>query len=87
MRTTIEKLWNGELAPLEACGAKDPQIDELVQLIERNKADLLKELDDSQRETLHKLMACEEEYTYLITQCAFSDGFRLAGKLLTEVLA
>ena len=87
MKRTIEYLWNGNITPAEHCGAHDPEVDELVRLMERNKEDLDKELSKHQKDVLDKYMDCTEEYIYLITMLAFQDGFCLASKLLTEALS
>lgn len=87
MRTTIEELWNGNIMPSRNCGEYDAEIRELEELIERNREQLEESLNQSQRELLQKLTDCTEEYLCRMTAQAFSDGFSLAGKLLTEALS
>lgn len=87
MKRTLEKLWNGNIAPWECCGTKDPEIENLIELIEKNKASLSNDLGQQQTATLQKYCDCYDEYSYLITVHAFCDGFSLACKLLTEALS
>lgn len=87
MNTTIEALWNGNIASAENCGVGDPEIENLVTLMEKHKEQLGRELGQQQIVTFEKYAACAEEYIYLISQCAFRDGFSLACKLLTEALS
>lgn len=87
MKQTIEKLWNGHIQPCENCGEADPQILELVALIDRNRNDLSRSLNNQQKSSFEKYIGCSEEYCYLITAQAFQDGFSLACKLLSESLS
>ncbi len=86
MKRTIEDLWNGNIASAENCGVGDPEIENLVMLIERHKEQLSKELGLQQKRIFEKYVDCTEEYVCLISKCAFSDGFCLASKLVTEAL-
>ena len=86
MKRTIIDLWNGEISPITNCGNGDPEIDNLVELIERNCKNLENTSNESQKETLEKYVCCVNEYLDLITEQAFCDGFCLSSKLLTESL-
>ena len=87
MKKTLEKLWNGNIAPGENCGANDPEIMALIALMERNKNELGRTLNPQQQERFQKYIDCAQEYSYLITAQAFGYGFCLASKLLTEALS
>ena len=82
----IESLWSGNVPPCEQCGSNDPEIEELIALIERNKEKLHRELTPLQHKIFDSFVDCTNEYTYLIAQQAFHDGFCLACKLLAEAL-
>ena len=87
MKSMIEELWNGNIFPAEICGVGDPEIEDLVRLIERHRERLLGELNREQKDVFEKYADCEDEYACLITARAFRDGFRLAGRLMAEMLA
>ena len=86
MKQTITDLWNGNLAPVEHCGSRNPQVNELVCLIEQNRENLNDGLTQVQRETFQKYIDCSEEYLLRMLELAFYDGFCLAGKLAVEMM-
>ena len=86
MTQTISELWHGNIAPSEHCGSHDPQANELIVLMERNRSQLSKSLTESQMETFQKHIDCCEEYLLRMTEIAFCDGFSLGCKLTTEAL-
>jgi len=86
MTQTILDLWNGDITPCERCGAKNPQINELLGLMERNRNDLQEGLTAAQTEVFQKYMDAADEYLLLMLEHAFCDGFRLGGRLAVETL-
>ena len=84
MQTILEELWNGTLSPITTCGSGSTEVGELAQLIQRNKADLTRELSPYQSDLFSRYCDCSDEYLYFISMHAFRDGFRLAAKLLGE---
>ena len=87
MKRAIEDLWNGNISPAENCGVGDPEIENLVMLMERHQEQLNRELGLPQKDILGKYVDCTEEYVYLIFKSAFCDGFSLACKRMTEALS
>lgn len=87
MKRTIEALWNGDIASAENCGVGDPEIENLVMLIERHKEQLNKELGLQPKGIFEKYVDRTEEYVCLVSKRAFCDGFSLASKLMTEALS
>jgi len=86
MEQILWELWNGNVAPGPNCGVGDPRIENITVLAERNRESLLKTLSAAQRELLEKYTDCMDEFCELMTMRAFSDGFCLSTKLLTEAL-
>lgn len=86
MKNSIYNLWHGNISPAENCGVNNPEIENLVILLEKNREKLEKELPERKKEVLQKYTDCYDEYVYLITERAFSDGFCLACRLLSEAL-
>lgn len=82
----ILDLWNGNIAPCEHCGSHDPEINDLIGLIERNRENLSGGLTEAQIETFQKYIDCSEEYLLRMMELAFYDGFCLGGKLVMETL-
>lgn len=83
---TILDLWNGNIAPCEHCGAHDPEVNQLISLIEQNRENLSRGLTEAQMETFQKYIDCSEEYLLRMLELAFIDGFCLGGKLILETL-
>ena len=86
MKQTIADLWNGNIAPIEQCGSRDRHVNELLCLIDRNRESLNNGLTQEQREIFQKYIDCSEEYLLRMMELAFSEGFCLAGKLVTEFM-
>ena len=87
MKQMLEALWNGQIAPGQTSGVNDPQMEQLVVLMDRNRSALEQALTSEQRELLEKYIDCADEFSYLSAAGAFCDGFSLASKLLTEALS
>ena len=87
MTAFFEQLWNGNITPYKNCGKGDQEVEELTELIERNKKSLDNSLENGQKKLLERYVGCCNEYWYLITVHAFRTGFSLASKLLTEALS
>ncbi len=87
MTALFEQLWNGQIKSYKTCGQSDPEVVELAELVERNKASLNSELAGRQKELLNNYLACRDEYSCLMRMHAFRDGFSLACRLLEEALS
>lgn len=87
MQSILTELWNGNIAPMERYGQNDREINNLTKLIEKNESNLITTLNDDQKITFEKYTDCLDEYSSLMTQHAFCQGFRLGCRFLTEALA
>lgn len=81
---TILDLWNGNIAPVEHCGAHDAQANELLGLMARNHEALCDGLTAAQKETFEKYVDCAEEYLFRMMELAFGEGFCLGSRLLVD---
>ena len=86
MSETISELWNGDIAPCEHCGAKDPQANRLICLMVQNREALCRDLSDAQKEMFQKYMDRSEDYLFRMMELAFGEGFSLGTKLAIESL-
>ena len=84
MKETIIDLWYGNIAPIEQCGSHDPRANKLVNLIEQNREKLCGSLTDSQKDRFQKYIDASEEYLFYMMELAFSEGFVLGTRLMTE---
>ncbi|MBQ8683161.1 MAG: hypothetical protein IJ518_01430 [Clostridia bacterium] len=86
MESTITELWYGNLHPDEQCMEHNPEIKNLVRLMERNRSDLAATLTDRQKETLEKYDDAAAELSAIVERQIFRRGFRLGGRLMLETL-
>lgn len=84
MMQTISDLWNGNIAPVEHCGAHDTTANRLLSLMNRTGESLCKDLPDVQKAAFHKYADCAEDYMLRMMELAFFEGFSLASRLMTE---
>lgn len=81
---TIARIWNGDMEPMKGWGKNDPQIAELIELIERNEENLTGTLCEKQKLIFEKYNSCLDEYWDLMAEQDFCEGFRLGTRLLAE---
>lgn len=86
MTKTIAQLWNGNLDPIGCFGKKNLEIKQLEDLIRRNLRKLEDNLTEKQKEIFEKYYDCINEYTLIISEQAFCDGFCMGTKLSVEAL-
>lgn len=86
MLNILTQILNGQVKPLEEIGKDCREIDEVSNFVERNSDNLYKTLNDEQKEIFKKYNDCIEEYYSLLIDEAFSVGFSLSTRILTESL-
>lgn len=86
LKPNLEFLWSEGVMPSQTCGVGDPQIEELVILLDRNRSALEPGFSETQKKMFEAYADCADEFAYLLSAHAFSDGFSLAVRLLTEAL-
>ena len=84
--TVLEQLFDGGINPMERFVKRNPQIDNLVELIERNEEALKSTLTEKQKETPEKLLDAESELSTLTERNSFRTGFILAVRIMVEVM-
>ncbi len=84
--TILEQLFDGGINPMERFVKRNPRVDNLVELIERNEETLKSTLTEKQKETLEKLLDAESELSSLTERNAFRTGFILAVRIMVEVM-
>ena len=70
--------------PFEQCTRGDRRLKEILKLVARNREELDGTLTDKQKETLEKFEECMNEMHSITERDAFSYGFRLGVRLITE---
>ena len=85
MKRTLIDFWYGNINPQDH-KQDDPRIADLLKLMERNRSDLAKTLNESQRESLEKDEDCANEMTGYCERDIFVYAFRLGMRMAIEAL-
>ena len=82
----LDELWYGNINPQEQSKENNRAINELLNLMGRNRDRLHDSLTEEQRETLEKYDDCVNEMYGRIESEIFSYAFRLGGRLMLATL-
>ena len=82
----IEELWHGNISPQTDSRNNSPEMKQLMEYIARHHDDLLKTLNEEQKETFEKFDDCWSEYMSLAEKAIFTYAFQLGAKLTYEAL-
>ena len=82
----IEELWHGNISPQTDSRNNSPEMKQLMEYIARHHDDLLKTLNEEQKETFEKFDDCWSEYMSLAEKAIFTYAFKLGAKLTYEAL-
>jgi len=80
----IDELWYGNIAPFEQSTLGDKRFTELLKLVNQDREELVGTLMDKQKETLEKYEETANEMYSVTEREAFSYGFRLGVRLMSE---
>ena len=84
MCKTIEELWHGNISPQTDSRNNSPEMKQLMEYMARHHDDLLKSLNNEQKETFEKFEDCWSEYMSLAEKAIFTYAFKLGAKLTYE---
>ena len=82
----LEELWFGNINPQEQDSQKDSRIKQALYLVMKNEDAMRAMLSDTQKEQLEKVFDRQSELTDLLERRAFAEGFRLAVKIMVDVM-
>lgn len=86
MCKTIEELWHGNISPQTDSRNNSPEMKQLMEYMARHHDDLLKSLNDEQKEMFEKFEDCWSEYMSLAEKAIFTYAFKLGARLTYESL-
>ena len=84
--TTLEDLYYGNIIPHEHNFKRGSAYSEVLSYVIRHQDSLIPTLTAQQKETFEKLKDCEAELHGMNERDAFISGFKLAARIMTEVL-
>ena len=82
----LEDLYYGNIVPQEKTFRKDSQYSTLLGYVQRHIDDLNATLTEEQKETFEKFHDCKEEMHSISEVNAFISGFKLAMRIMIEVM-
>ncbi len=84
--TTLEDLYYGNIIPNEHSFKRGSSYSEVLGYIVRHQDDLIPTLTERQKEIFEKLKDCESELHGMNELQAFISGFKLATRIMIEVM-
>ena len=84
--TTLEDLYYGNIVPHEYSFKRGSAYSEVLSYVIRHQDSLIPTLTVQQKEIFGKLKDCEAELHGMNEREAFISGFKLAARIMTEVL-
>ena len=87
MPSVIEELWYGNIDPQIQRVEGNSEINNLLNLMGKNRDELSGTLTDKQKEILEKYDDCVNEMYCIIERETFAYGFKLGGRLMCETLS
>ena len=84
--SVIKELWHGNICPQTDSRNNSPEMKELMEYIARHHANLLKTLNDEQKEIFEKFDDCWSEYMSLAEAAIFEYAFKLGMRITIEIL-
>ena len=86
MQKILEKLWYGDLCPIENYRESHELSLDMVEYIRKHRKDLKDTMTDEQKAIFEKLDDCEDELDNMCQREIFSYGFRLGARIPIEVM-
>ena len=80
----LEEFWYGNINPMERPFQSQRKFDKAFRLLTKNEEELLKNLNEQEKELFEKVKACYDEMIQ-ITECqTFIKGFKLGARFFIE---
>ena len=86
MNSILADLWYGNVTPCENCGVGDAEVERLVKCMGEQEDTLLRALQAPQKELFTRYVRWSDMYASAISEKAFQEGFRLAVRLMSEIV-
>ena len=86
MNSILADLWYGNVTPCENCGVGDAEVERLVKCMGEHEDTLRCTLHESQKELFSQYVRWSDMYACVISEKAFVEGFRLAVRLMSEIV-
>lgn len=84
MKTTLGKLWLGELTPWSEAEEEYEDVLRYAEILEACFETLMEQLDEEGKMLLKKYEQTQNDYLFLAREDSFKKGFSLGVKLMAE---
>ena len=86
MISMIKELWHGNICPQTDSRNNSPEMKELMEYMARHHDDLLKTLNNEQKEIFEKFDDCWSEYASYAEEAIFTYAFKFGMQIAIETL-
>ena len=87
MKGTLEDLWHGNVSPQTDSRNNTPEMKQLMEYMARHHDDLLKSMNEEQKDIFERFDDCWSEYASLAEEAIFVYAFRLGAQMMLDVLS
>ena len=87
IKGTLEDLWHGNMSPQEDSRNNTPEMKQLMEYMARHHDDLLKSMNEEQKDIFERFDDCWSEYASLAEEAIFVYAFRLGAQMMLDVLS
>lgn len=87
MKGTLEELWHGNVSPQEDSRNNTPEMKQLMEYMARHHDDLLKSMNEEQKDIFERFDDCWSEYASLAEEAIFVYAFRLGTQMMLDILS
>ena len=87
MKGTLEELWHGNVSPQTDSRNNTPEMKQLMEYMARHHDDLLKSMNEEQKDIFERFDDCWSEYASLAEEAIFVYAFRLGAQMMLDVLS
>ena len=87
MKGTLEELWHGNVSPQTDSRNNTPEMKQLMEYMARHHDELLKSMNEEQKDIFERFDDCWSEYASLAEKAIFVYAFRLGAQMMLDVLS
>ena len=87
MSNMIAELWRGNVCPQTDSRNNSPEMKQLMEYMARHHDDLLKSMNEEQKDIFERFDDCWSEYASLAEEAIFVYAFRLGAQMMLDVLS
>ena len=87
MRSTLEKLWHGNISPETDSRTNTPEMKRLMEYMARHHDTLMTTMTGEQKDIFERFDDCWSEYASLAEEAIFVYAFRLGAQMMLDILS